>query len=67
LISQQAPQDQPIRVEVLDLNGQLQSTTLLSPGTTQSQLQVGELPAGMYMVKLTFGNSVLEMLRFSKL
>ncbi len=67
LINPQAPQDQPIRVEVLDLNGQLQSTTLLSPGTTQSQLQVGELPAGMYMVKLTFGNSVLEMLRFSKL
>jgi hypothetical protein len=67
LISQQAPQDQPIRVEVMDLNGQVQSVTVLSPGTTQTQLQVGELPAGMYMVKLAFGNSTMEMLRFSKL
>lgn len=67
LISQQAPQDQSIRVEVLDLNGQVQSMTVLAPGTTQTQLQVGELPAGMYMVKLAYGNSTLEMLRFSKL
>jgi hypothetical protein len=68
LISPQAPENQSIRVEVMDLNGKIHSLSVLAPGTTQSQLQVAELPAGMYVVKLTYGGSTnTEMLRFSKL
>jgi len=59
--------DGNIQVEILDLNGKRFNQLTFAPGTTNSELNIGQLPSGMYMVKISYGNSLLEMLRFSKL
>jgi hypothetical protein len=56
-----------IQIEILDINGKRFNQMALSPGTTNSEINIAELPSGMYMVKISYGNSILEMLRFSKL
>lgn len=56
-----------VQVEILDLNGKIYRSAKLDAGATQGELNVAELPAGMYLVRLNYGSAKGEMLRFNKL
>jgi hypothetical protein len=55
-----------ITLEVLDLNGKITQRQNLEAGSTQAELDIHTLPAGMYYLRVSAEGQVGEMLKFSK-
>jgi hypothetical protein len=55
-----------ITLEVLDLNGKITRRQNLDAGSTQAELDVRTLPAGMYYLRVFAEGQAGEMLKFSK-
>ena len=55
-----------ITLDVLDLNGKITQRQNLEAGSTQAELDVHTLPAGMYYLRVFAEGQAGEMLKFSK-
>jgi flagellar basal body rod protein FlgG len=55
------------RLELVDLNGKLILETVVPPGTTGVNLNIGSLGAGIYLVRWTESGSVLGMDKLIKI
>lgn len=55
-----------ISLEILDLNGKITQRQNLDAGSTQAELDVHALPAGMYYLRVNAEGQAAEMLKFSK-
>ena len=55
-----------VTLEILDLNGKITQRQNLDAGTTQAEVQVDKLPAGMYYLRIFNEGQAGEMLKFSK-
>jgi len=54
-------------IQIYDLTGKPISQQNLAVGTDNLQVEVGHLPAGMYIIRLQFGDDTYATKRFVKL
>lgn len=55
-----------ITLEVMDLNGKIIQRNNLDEGSTQAEVEVGTLPAGLYYLRVYTEGQAGEMLKFTK-
>ena len=55
-----------VSVEIVDLNGKLMQRHAFESGITQAELDVTNLSAGMYFVRINAEGQAGEMLKFTK-